>query len=80
MPMMPTIYDEIRNAIKRSEKSRYRMAIETGIGESQLCQFMAGNKGLSVESLEKLANCMDLAITIKPMKKRAAGKAGRKGR
>ena len=67
---MPTIYDQIREAIEANEKSRYRMAKETGIGEAHLCQFMAGTKGLSVEALEKLADCLGLEITTRPIRRK----------
>jgi DNA-binding Xre family transcriptional regulator len=78
MIAMGTIYDEIRIAIQKSEKSRYRLWKETGISEAQLCQFMGGTKGLSVESLEKLAESLDLEITARPRSRQR--KSGRKGR
>lgn len=77
MRIMPPIYDDIREAITASDKSRYRMAKETGIGEPHLCHFMAGTKGLSVEALEKLAGCLGLEITARPTK---GSKINRKGR
>lgn len=66
---MPPIYDDIRNAIGASDMSRYRIAKKTGIGEPQLCLFMAGKKGLSVEALETLAHCLGLEITTRPIKR-----------
>lgn len=75
---MPTIYDPIRDAIAASDKSRYRIAKETGIGEPQLCLFMAGRKGLSVEALETLAACLNLEIVVRPKKRQNKTVAGRK--
>ncbi|MCC7193573.1 MAG: helix-turn-helix transcriptional regulator [Phycisphaeraceae bacterium] len=66
MRLMPPVYDHIRKAIAASNKSRYRMAKETGISEPHLCQFMAGTKGLSVEALERLADCLGLEIITNP--------------
>lgn len=66
---MPPIYDDIRAAIAASDKSRYRLWRETGISQGQLSEFMAGTKGLSVEALEKLAGCLGLEITAKPIKR-----------
>lgn len=66
---MPPIYDVIREAIASSVKSRYRIAKETGISEPQLCQFMTGTKGLSVEALEKLAENLGMEITARPIKR-----------
>lgn len=62
------IYDEIRKSIGTSDKTRYRLWQETGISQAQLSQFMAGDKGLSVEALEKLAHCLNLEIIARPLK------------
>ena len=67
---MSPIYDDIRDAIEASEMTRYRIAKQTGIGESQLSLFMAGKKGLSVEALETLADCLDLEITTRRKRKK----------
>ena len=67
---MAMIPDTIRKAIEAGNKSRYAIAKETGVSESQLSQFMKGTKGLSYESLERVARCLDLEITIRPKKKR----------
>ena len=70
MISMP-IYDELRKAIAASEKSRYQIWQETGISQSQLCDFMAEAKGLSVEALERLADCLDLEITTRTARRKA---------
>lgn len=85
MHIMAPIYDDMREAIAASDKSRYRMSKETGIGEPQLCRFVAGTKGLSVEALEKLADCLGMEIIASPKnsnrgKARTNANAGRKGR
>ena len=85
MLTMPPIYDELRQAIAASDKSRYRLWQETGISQGQLSEFMAGTKGLSVEALETLADCLDLEIIPRPKtanrgKARTSAKGGRKGR
>ena len=71
--VMTPILDDIREAIDASDKSRYRIAKETGISESRLCQLMAGTKGLSIEALELLADCLGLKIVTEP-KRRKKGK------
>lgn len=68
--IMAPIYEDIREAIEASELTRYRIAKETGIGEPQLCLFMAGKKGLSVEALETLADCLGLEITTRRKRKK----------
>ncbi len=64
------IYDDLRKAIAASEMSRYQIWQETGISQSQLCDFMAGAKGLSVEALERLAGCLGLEIVARPIKRK----------
>ena len=63
------VYDDLRHAIDASGKTRYRLWRETGISQAQLSQFMAGSKGLSVEALEKLAECLDLEVVARPAKR-----------
>lgn len=77
---MPTLYTQLRKAIAGSGKSRYQISQETGIGQPQLCDFMKGLKGLSVESLETLADCLGLKITLQPRPRNARGRAGVKSR
>lgn len=71
---MSPIYDDIRDAIEASDMTRYRIAKHTGIGESQLSLFMAGKKGLSVEALETLADCLGMEITTRRKRKKSSGK------
>lgn len=71
---MTPIYDDIRDAIEAGDMSRYRIAKQTGISESQLSLFMAGNKGLSVEALETLADCLGLEITTKRKRTKSSRK------
>lgn len=78
--IMAPIYDDIRDAIEASDMSRYRMSKETGIGEPQLCLFMAGKKGLSVEALETLADCLGLEITTRRKRKKIGKKTSNKDR
>jgi plasmid maintenance system antidote protein VapI len=66
------IYNDVRQAIAASDKSRYRIAKDTGIGEPHLCEFVAGTKGLSVETLEKLADYLGLEIIARPVKRTKA--------
>ena len=67
--MMKPALEQIRDAIRRSKKTRYRLSKETGIAESQLCHLMAGRKGVSVEALEKLADALGLEIILRPRRK-----------
>ncbi len=68
--IMSVIYDAIRKAIAKSEKTRYRMWQETGISQAQLCEFLHGRRGMSIENLETLAQALGLEITVRPAKRK----------
>lgn len=70
---MAKILDDLRAAIEASGRSRYRIARDTGIAESALSRFMSGERGLSIESVEQLADYLGLEIMVRH-------KSGRKGR
>jgi len=70
IPVMAPVLDDMRKAINASDKSRYRISKETGISESRLCQLMAGTKGLSIEALELLADCLNFEVTICPKRRK----------
>ncbi len=62
---MSKLLNAIEEAIKASDKSRYRIAQETGIDEGRLSRFMSGETGLSVEAVETLADYLDIEIIIR---------------
>jgi transcriptional regulator with XRE-family HTH domain len=57
--------DQLRQAIDASGKSRYQVCKETGIGQPTLSRFMHGQGGLSIDSLDRLADCLGLDITAR---------------
>jgi len=67
---MSKLLDEIREAIKASAKSRYRLSKETSIPQSQLSRLMTGEKGLSFDAMERLAEALGLEIIVRPKKGR----------
>jgi DNA-binding Xre family transcriptional regulator len=67
---MSKVLDQIREAMKASEKTRYRLWKETGIDQSHLLKLWNGDAGLSVENLERLCEALDLRIVVQPMKSR----------
>ena len=75
MGCMSQLYDQLRQAIRMSEKTRYKLWQETGIDQAQLTRFMAGESGLSVENTEKLIEALGLEIIIRP---KASGAAAAK--
>ncbi len=63
--------DQIRRAIDRSGLSRYAICKKTGIDKGLMSRFMAGKSGLSMASLDALADVLGLDITT-------SGKRGRR--
>jgi DNA transposition AAA+ family ATPase len=54
--------DQIRQAVKDSGITRYRIYKETGIDQATLSRFVAGKQGLSTKSLVALARFLNLTI------------------
>lgn len=55
--------DQLRMAIERSGKTRYRISQETGVRQEVLSRFLAGKKGLSLDTIERLFENLGLVIT-----------------
>ena len=62
--------EQLRMAVKRSDMTRYRISLHTGIAQSILSRFMNQGAGLSMESVDKLVECLDLMIVPRSPKKR----------
>ncbi len=54
--------DEIRAAVENCGKTRYQIAKQTGIDAAALCRFVQGQVGLSMDNLDKLAECIGLHV------------------
>ena len=57
-----SLSDELRQAIQRSGLSRYSIWQQTGIDQGSLSKFMDGERGLGLESIDKLADLLGLHI------------------
>ena len=64
------VLDEVRRAIKTSGQSRYAISQATGISQAQLSRLMSGQSGLSIESLERLAEHLGLEVLIRPKRQK----------
>jgi transcriptional regulator with XRE-family HTH domain len=54
--------DQLREAISRSHLSRYEIAKRSEIDESALSKFYRGQRGLSLDSLDRLVSCLKLKL------------------
>jgi len=70
---MSKMLDEIRKAIDASGKTRYRIWQETGLTQAHLSKVMSGERGLSLDAMETLAECLGLEIMIRPKRRRKGG-------
>jgi len=68
------LLDAIRKAIKAGGVTRYRIAKDTGVSQSQLSRLMIGERGLSIEALERLADYLGLRIVLQPKRPKKRGK------
>jgi transcriptional regulator with XRE-family HTH domain len=64
--------DQLRRAVDNCGQTRYAISKATGIAESTLSRFMAGERGLPMKTLDKLADFLDLDI-IAGKRRRAKG-------
>lgn len=63
---MAKLVDAIRRAVETSGKTRYRIAKESGVSAAQLSRLVNGERGMTVDTIERLADYLDLQITIEP--------------
>ena len=61
--MSKTLTDQIREAVKQSDLTRYEICRQTGIDKSSMSKFVSGERGLSLTHLDKLAELLGLRIT-----------------
>ena len=67
---MSRLLEELRHAIRTSATSRYRIWIDTGIDQAHLSKFLRGEKGVSFETYELLADYLGMTITIRQPRRR----------
>ncbi len=68
--VMAELLDRLRQAIRECGKTRYRLAQETRIAESALSRLMSGERGLSIDAAERLAEALGLQIIVRPAKRK----------
>jgi transcriptional regulator with XRE-family HTH domain len=76
---MLTLADQLRQAIRRSGKTRYRIARESGVAEAVLSRFVRGERDMKLDTANKLSEALGLRVELKPKGKRGAKSRG-KGR
>ena len=54
--------ERLKETIDNCGKTRYRIAQDTDIAESALSRFMSGERGLSMEALDRLLDYLGLEV------------------
>jgi hypothetical protein len=70
--------DELRIAVDGCGMSRYRICMELGIEQSLLSRFMGSKGGLSINTLDALAELLDLHVSVGKRPVKANATAGDK--
>jgi hypothetical protein len=62
MAKIRSLTDQIRDAVKASQQSRYSLCKATGIDRGSMSRFMSRQQGLSSAALDALAAVLKLRI------------------
>jgi transcriptional regulator with XRE-family HTH domain len=65
-----TISNQLRKAIEKSGKTRYRLSVESGIDQATLSRFIKHGTGLSLANVDKLCECIGAELRFKKPKRR----------
>lgn len=57
-----TLTDQLREAVRRSRVTRYRLSQELRIDQGGLSRFVSGERGLSLEAIDRLAHYLGLRL------------------
>ena len=71
-----TLTDQLREIIRASGQTEYRLAKELGCHQSALGRFMSGERGVSAKLLDRLGELLGLEITVKASGKPSPEKKG----
>jgi predicted transcriptional regulator len=74
--MARSFSDQLRQAVRDSSMTRYAISVQTGIAQSTLCKFLKGERGMSLDSVDRLMEC--LGLEIRPRRTRKVIERGRK--
>ena len=64
----------IAAAVKASDQTPYAIAKGAGVARSQLSRLLSGERGMTTDTIERLADYLGLRITIEPKAKTTKGR------
>ena len=62
--------DQLRRAVEQNDLTRYEISKRTGIAQSILSRFVNQGAGLSMDSINRLCECLGLQLVAKGKSKR----------
>jgi transcriptional regulator with XRE-family HTH domain len=71
---MAKLTNTIRAAVKASDQTPYAIAKGANVARSQLSRLLSGESGMTVDTLERLADHLGLRIVIEPKSKTTKGR------
>ena len=71
---MGQLTESIAAAIRASDQTPYAIAKGAGVARSQLSRLLSGERGMSTETIERLADYLDLQIIIRRKVKKTKGR------
>ncbi len=66
---MATLTNAIRAAVRASDETPYAISKGAKVARSQLSRLLSGESGMTVDTIERLADYLGLKITIEPKTK-----------
>ena len=60
-----TISEQLRAAISEADVSRYRMSKDLDISQAALSRFVNGAMGLSLSTVDKITEYLELEVTVR---------------
>ncbi len=73
------IAEQLRRAIERSGKTRYRISLESGVSQAVLSRFVNRQRELSLANVDALCEALGLKIILMP-KDQSGAKKSQKGK
>lgn len=74
MPTKRPFNEQLRQAVMQSDLTRYQISKRTGIAQSVLSRFVHQGNGVSMDSIDKLCECLGLRLVAEGKPKRKKGK------
>lgn len=68
--MRETVSERLRRAIEQSDMTQYRIAQGSGISPAVLSRFVRGERGLHIETVDALAELLELELRPKQPRSR----------